>query len=98
MAPGRAFCGQSDAPVTENGQSPCIRPSGPYDIAAKPKNATDRNDVSTSGVAIFLNIDDIPIYYNSFALRRREFPTTDTLERAIANPAKTGERSHPKSG
>jgi hypothetical protein len=36
--------------------------------------------------------------YNFLALILSEFDTTDTLENAIANPAKTGFRSHPKMG
>jgi hypothetical protein len=37
-------------------------------------------------------------YYNFLIFKRREFPTTDTLDIAMANPAKTGEISQPKIG
>ena len=59
MTPGRILCGHSDVPIVENGQSPCMRPSGPYDIETKPKNVTSINDVSMSGAATFLNIGDM---------------------------------------
>ncbi len=97
MTPGKTFCGHSDTP-NENGQSPCMRPSAPYDIATEPKNATSKNDNTRDVVVIFLNIGCIFVCYNSFALRRSELETTETLERAIARPAKTGESSQPNTG
>lgn len=42
------------------------------------------------------NIFDL--YHNFIPLRRSELLTTETLEKAIANPAKTGLKSHPKIG
>jgi hypothetical protein len=36
--------------------------------------------------------------YNFFVLSRSEFPTTDTLENAIAMPAKIGDSVQPKIG
>ena len=59
MAPGRALGGQSDAPMAENGQPPCILPSAAYVIPAKPKSASVRNDSMASGTAIFLNAKDM---------------------------------------
>lgn len=38
------------------------------------------------------------LIYNFIALIRSEFDTTDTDDMAIANPAKTGLKSHPKIG
>ena len=49
-----ASCGHDAAPAAENGQSPCIRPSCPVVIAAKPKNATMKNETSVRGAMIFL--------------------------------------------
>ena len=97
IAIATAFCGQSVTPVAENGQSPCIRPSGPDVIATKQKKAAMRNGASMSGKAIFF-IKDIGLFYNFFDLRRSELLTTDTLDAAIASPAKTGFKSQPKSG
>lgn len=98
MAVTNASCGQSVAPVAENGHLPCMRPSCPYDIATKPKSATVRNAASMSEAAIFLDRESMYIYYNTFAFRRRELETTETLENAIASPANTGLKSHPKNG
>lgn len=50
IAPGRAPGGQRDVPIFENGQSPCILPSDPYDIPAKLKSAVMRNDRSMRDV------------------------------------------------
>ena len=36
--------------------------------------------------------------YNFLLLRRSEFPTTETLEKAMAIPANTGESIQPKTG
>jgi hypothetical protein len=36
--------------------------------------------------------------YSFLVLMRKEFQTTETLENAIARPAKTGLRSQPKRG
>ena len=36
--------------------------------------------------------------YILFILSRNELPTTETLEKAIAKPAKTGLKSQPKNG
>ena len=98
MTPGRALGGHSDAPIVENGQPPCIFPSEPYVIRAELKSAIARNDSKTSCVEIFLRENIIPLYYNVFALRRSELPTTETLENAIAAPAKIGFSRIPKNG
>jgi hypothetical protein len=37
-------------------------------------------------------------FYNDLVLRRKELLTTDTLENAIASPAKIGFKSQPKMG
>lgn len=97
-APGRALGGQSDVPILENGQPPCILPSDPYAIPAKLKNAAI-NERRTSGAMIFLNTNDICfIYYIFLAFKRSELPTTDRLENAIAAPAKIGFSRIPKNG
>src|SRR3989344_1986918 len=98
MTLGRVLGEHRDAPMVENGQPPCIFPSAPYVIPAKPNNAITKNDSKTSCVEIFLKENTIPLYYNVFVLRRSELLTTETLENAIARPANTGERSHPKNG
>ena len=36
--------------------------------------------------------------HSFIVFNRRELPTTDTLEKAIAEPANTGESSTPKNG
>ncbi len=38
------------------------------------------------------------VAHKLFALSRNELPTTDTLENAIASPAKTGFKSQPNIG
>jgi len=75
-----------------------MSPSAPYVIPTKLNNAVAKNDNSANIVMIFLDTNDICLYYNVLALRRSELPTTETLENAIASPAKTGDRSQPKNG
>ena len=82
-------CGQSEAPIAENGQSPTIRPSGPCIIVLKLKKATDRNDARTSAVMICLRNNFIACYslarFKSTALN-----ATMTVETDINAAANAG--------
>lgn len=58
-------CGQSDTPMEENGQLPCILPSGSCIITAKLKKIIVKNDVKTNKAIIFFVVDNIYINKNS---------------------------------
>lgn len=53
------FCGHRGSPMMENGQSPCMPPSGTCIIEAKLKNTVARNNTSTNTAVTFCNEVDM---------------------------------------
>ena len=86
--------GQGDVLIAR-GQSPSIRPSGPVMLITLKSAITT---MERRRIGVMLRVSDMRIFYNFFAFKRSELPTTETLENAIANPANAGESIQPRKG